>query len=208
MKEHLMALTLGLTLILTGCATSINLSPQQRQNVKSITINSNIPVPHDMYYMGDTERATIFLGVIGGIAEAAIDDNKSKKLILLARKNNIDIRQIVKIAFINQINQRKLFNLVEAHGDAQLNIIIKMYGLSVPVGFSMKLTPVLAVIANMTNQHNQIIWQKEKLINVDRNMPTYNAQEIKANPALLKKMWTAASVQIAAETLQSLNIAR
>ncbi|WP_296055214.1 hypothetical protein [uncultured Amphritea sp.] len=191
-------------LYLSGCASSIQMSKMDREAIGSIKVIDKVTTPEGMYYFGPGQQALILFGPLGGAVAGAIAAKPAEQIDQFARDNNIVIEQIVKEEFLTQLANSGKFKISNNEiSDANLEIKIFMYGLTIPNGFSSELVPVLKVSASIINKADKIIWSNSGYIFGD-DYPSHPLEEIKNNPDLLKEAWGAVAKQSIAKVLSTL----
>ncbi len=198
-------LSLGILFLLNGCAICTQMPSEYKQNIHTITINKNIPVPAKMVYTSSkSQMAAFFGGVLAQLAVAnAVDVPQEAALRQAAIQNNIKIDQIVLHQFVNQISQNSGYHIVQ-HGPADAELCIKIvdYGFVSPSEFSHGyLKPDLQVSLSLVKD-GKIIWTSRDFTTpITHGMPTYTYEQFMQNPNYLAVSWNAAAQCMAQEII-------
>ncbi len=181
---------------LSGCAGSVALTKKDRSSLQTVAINKDVTKPDDMFYQG--RKQSVLAGTFGLIGSAiAAESAKEPKSMLNAamEKNNIDVRQIVKEQFENELKKSGLFgSVVNEKGDAEFKLSIDIYGFAQPHGLSSQLKPMLRVKGNLVRTDGSILWEKTEYVhNLSKGTPSHTIEEYLGNPELIREAFTVAS---------------
>ncbi len=205
MKKYIIVGLLTTCISLSGCATTINLTPQERSKIKKVVISSKVTKPKSMYMMEPGTSVGMMFGLIGGMIAGAANESAATRFETYLTKNNIHIKNIARNEFVSAFRKYHPFRLVQTHGDATVYLRIKQYGLSVPTGFSSYLKPTLVLQAYMV-KNKKVIWQNEaKVLPLTGGMPEYMFQPLMKDPNKVRSMWRAAAKKISDELVKSLS---
>jgi hypothetical protein len=167
-----------------------SLHTADKQSIHTVSIDKNIFVPQNMYYMGANARGTLAIPLAGPSVALAVGAREAPAIQKFIKANGIRLDQIVRNQFIQQINQKTNLKVIDkGHADAQLVIMITGYGLSIPNGFHSELVPILGIKATLT-RNGQIVWIGQDYNSVlASGLLRYTWQQIQQNPQLLHQMW-------------------
>ncbi len=188
-------LILLIMFLFVGCGANISLTKKERALIQSVSINQNIPKPNDIYYYGAEEimlgRA---IGVLGQISAMETVREPKRRFKYVMERNQIDIEQIVREQFGDELTKSNLFNsIVDEKGDAEFRLSIEGYGFSAPShGFSDKLRPNLALTGSLVKLNGTILW-KRRIIRIKGKTSSYTLEEYLKNPELIREALTASS---------------
>ncbi len=204
-KSALLATLLIPALLLAGCAssTALKLSQKDEASIHDIKVSKNIKAPTKMAYIGGDFTYGSMFGVVGGAIVAVQDQKTAAELSDIAKQHHIDIKQIVRRQMIKQLRAHTKFHIVAdaKKADATLFIKIKLYGLSIPHGFTNQLKPVLEVEGLLANRRGKLIWDsKARVFALTKGTPHFDINVIANNPKKLALAWKAAA-DIAANRL-------
>jgi len=200
---------LSITLLLTGCATTIQMTPAEKQEIKTIKVSNNVSVPKDMSYMGPGMTYGLMFGVVGALAVGGKETSDADKMKAYVLQKKIFIQKIVKEQMIKALKSGTHYKLVSKNPDATMYLTIKSYGFSIPHGFSTELMPVLEVQGKLIDKQNKIIWEdQDRVIPLPfdtQGMPLHTWQQLVKAPELIRQSWTKAAEKVSvslAETLE------
>jgi len=185
-------------LILFGCSASktIQFSPHDRAEIKTISIDQNVVKPQEVYYHGPVQSWGGAFGAIG-IAVGQSDAKDTKSLLLeFFDREHIDIATIFADEFNKQLSESGHFtSIVPQGGNATLKIEILLYGFGQSNGLSSKLYPLISANAKLVKPDGTIIWQKSEYVtplNSD-NSQGYKLEEYTNDPQKLRTAFSTAS---------------
>jgi hypothetical protein len=183
---------------LTGCATRQPITSADKQTVKAVVVNKDVPVPEKMYYLGQGGAAGMAFGLVGAVA-VSMDQSKADAQHKALRSDEL-IKKIVMEEVTAKIRESGKMPLSEtaAPGASTLNLSVLQYGFSVPTAFSSKVVPILMVKCELQDSTGRILWSA-----TDRTMPLGNPVEaidptvIDADPAAREAAWRSAAKAVA-----------
>jgi hypothetical protein len=190
--KRVLVLALLLNILLFGCATTQKIALNEDIRISSISVSENVIIPDDIFYVGGGSA----FGIVGAIANIS----SAKAFQEYAVKNGIDIKDIVRNTFIETFKETIKYSYSD-NAKHQINLEVKVYGVSKESLFSDKYEPILLVQAEMKDQADKIIWKNGHYIQALGNpIEPVSMEKIKEDPQVLKKLWTdaarAASIKI------------
>lgn len=189
-----------IVLFVSSCATN-KVALREGVNLSAISIEENISIPSEIYYVGPGFGVGMLFGAIGGAIAGANSASKSEVIKKFAKEHEIEIEQIVRRAFESEINKNNNLE-INNNSENKLSIIVKQYGLSIPNGFSRKLVPVLLVEAEIKDGENAVIWRdRDHVLPLSKTVKPFKLNQLKANPKLLENAWKAAAERAAKEII-------
>lgn len=205
-RNYLAFACVSAVFLLSGCVSTTSLSMQDRQSIHTVMVDKNISVPKDIYIYGPNEALPLAAGgLIGGLMSAPAAKNDQRDMQQLVSDNHINIGQIVRNQFINQINSStgmKVNN--RGYVDANLVIAIKLYGVTVTNPFSSVVVPLLSFDAKLI-RNNQMVWEGHNLAkSLDKSLPRYTMQQIQDNPQYLYQMWNFVAQELVGDMVKTL----
>jgi len=202
--RRILALSALLSIFITGCAPTVKMSQENRDMIKAVAVSDDITVPTEMYYFGKGQNVGLLFGPVGAVIAAKAARKPAEEIAQFAKDNGILIDQIVRDEFTKQLASSGKFGISKnAPADAELQMNIGMYGLSIPNGFSSKFIPVLLVEAKMINPSGETVWQDRKRI-FGTKLTGYTMEEIRSNPENLRQSWQAAAKVVAEELIEKM----
>jgi hypothetical protein len=183
---------------LTACVSSVPLKPEKKASIQSISIRNHVQMPDVMFYRGP-EYALGAFGVTGQFASNLIEMKNHEIIKYLMDKTDINVAQIVREHFANEIEANMIFNsIVSEGGDAEFALSVQIYGFAYEL--SSKLKPMLGVIGSLT-QDDTVLWKKYAYVtNFNETTPPNTIKQFVNNPELIREAFETAA-QIVAEDL-------
>jgi hypothetical protein len=190
--------------LIVGCATTQSISVQDRQAIHTVTVNPKVKMPDKVYYMGPGFGYFMMGGVIGGAIAAAGNVSKDTQLQNYVVANDIHMDQIMRAHLLQQLPDAGLKFVAQGPADAAMNIKIKVYGFSIPQGFSTAVVPILRVEVNMTRD-NQVIWSSSYYVDpLFGKMPKYQPSDLLNDPKLIVQAWNLAAQKASEHIISTL----
>lgn len=189
--------------MLSGCVTTIPLANNEKQNIKTVRIDNTIQIPPEMALGTHGQNVAVGFGLVGLLIAEDIRETQGGKIEGVIVANHIAITDIVKQQFIQQMQSKTHFRVVNSNdADATLTIKIKEYGFNA-LAFSSKMSPVLNVEAELI-KNNKIIWRDSSPVFASAILPNYHFEEYLQNPALITKAWNAAAAMAVNQMLRTM----
>lgn len=155
-----------------------------------------------MYYL---DQKQIWARVCIGVLACAIPCYDAQQIKEAALKEKIQITEIVRNEFINQLKLNNRFKIAnKEYSDATIYLEIRGYGLTIPTGFTDKLKPVLTVVGRLINRDGKVLWQDSESIRSFENLPDFGASELLQDPHDLFVAWNAAAQVVSKKLVKSL----
>ncbi len=198
---------IAVSVFLSGCATTQQLSEQDRKRVEVVKLNDQVKRPKEMYYFGPGASIGFAFGAIGGAIAAASQIGPGQEMLAYAEQNGVRIEEIVAQEFGEALKQSGKFRIsdtAEANG-ATISLSVFQFGFSVPNGFSSKLVPVIAYSGEMADASGNVLWRAtENLMPLGNPVDGIPADELRTNPKAIETAWRAAAKHIAARMVEAL----
>jgi len=126
-------------------------------------------------------------GGIAGAVQSSTPNEPAARATAIVDKNGIKVEEMVREEFIRQASDRHLFRLVDAKGDAQIEIIVPTWGLMVPDPYQWALRPCVQAMVLMKDPSGRVIWRDaESSTHLNLSVPRHTLSEYEAKPELLK----------------------
>lgn len=184
-------------IFLAACASSVELSKQDRSRISTIKISRNVVLPKDASYVGGLAS----LGALGALMQGSSDSDRIKKYL---KQNNIDVGQIVYRKFKMAARENKyLAARLDPAGNATIQIEVKIYGLGVKNGLSDEFKPMLGYYARMKDPAGKLVWEKYDYIGFD-DVPMYTLKQYFSDPKYFREAYGKAATIIADGILKTL----
>lgn len=186
---------------LSGCVSTITMTPEEAKSIKTIEVSQKISPAKRMCYL---DQKQIWASACIGLLACAIPSDE-KLIKETALKQNIQITEIVRNEFINQLKQGTRFQLANKGypSDGTVYLEIRVYGL-MGTGFTSKLKPVLTVVGRLINHNGKVLWQDSESIRSLKNLPDFEVSELLQDPHNLFIAWNAAAQVVSKKLVKSL----
>lgn len=202
--NSLIAMYIGF--FLAGCVSTIQMTPGEANSIKTIEVSQKVIPAKRMYYL---DQKQIWARACIGVLSCAIPCYDEQQIKEAALKEKIQITEIVRNEFINQLKQTARFKIANKdYSDAILYLEIRIYGLTIPTGFTNKLKPVLMVVGRLINHDGKVLWQDSESIRSFKNLPDFEASELLQDPHNLFVAWNAAAKVVSKKLVKSLTSLR
>jgi hypothetical protein len=194
-------LLLGLTLF-TGCISKIGLTKEVREYIRSVSIKKDVKLPDDIYYYGQEHCVGSMFGLLGAVASLEAAKEPKAQLKAVIQENQIDISEIIRDQFANELSKARVFpSVVPEGGDAEVRLEVRMFGFTLPTCFSGKLKPVLGVIGSLIRTDGTVLWQKlEYISGLKGETPGNTLKEYLQNPEFIREAFSV-TAKIVSESL-------
>lgn len=187
-----------LVAFLSGCATTQNISEENRRKVGTIRVNPTVVKTPEMFYFGPGASVLLLFGAVGGAASYAASVGPAKALQDFAKKNGIFIEKIafeeVEAAF-RRSGRVKVSSATEP-ADAVVNVIVYTYGFSVPHGFSGRLGPNLGIRCILVDAAGNEIANVYDYV-IKSPVETSTPEELRDDPRRIEHAWRMSARRVA-----------
>ena len=185
---------IGVFIMINGCAGHIALTKDANLPIRSVSINKEVPKPDTIgvYGSGETFAALtgfVTLGVAGAVVASEIPKKRGPLLKYVMEKEGIDMGQILRDQFVDQLKNSGLFSTVlDEGGDAEFKLSILVAGFAKPAGFTSKLQPELSVEASLIKPDGTILWKNRRTVTQGTSRtPSRKYEEYINNPELIRE---------------------
>jgi hypothetical protein len=186
-------LLVSVLIMLNGCS-GIPLKKEVVSSIHSVSINKDVAKPDHVYVYGSGETFAalagfVTLGVVGAAIASEIPKKRGPALKYVMEKEGIDMGQIVREKFVDQLQNSGLFStIVDEGGDAEFKLSIVHAGFAKPAGFTSKLQPELQVEGCLVKPDGSILWKKSKVVTQGTSRtPCRKFEEYINNPELISE---------------------
>ena len=187
-----------------GCASKVSLKKEDIQANQTVNISNKVSLPETMFYQGRKEM--MLQGTLGLIGATAAEGGRKNTVDIIKdvmNKSNVDVTQIVRTEFEQQLKKSNLFNMIlpDRGNYPEIRLSIQLYGFASPQTFSSQLRPMLGVTGELAKPDGSIIWKNYDYVsNLNGKTPSYTLEEYLKNPELIREAFNGAS-QIAIKGL-------
>jgi hypothetical protein len=187
--------------VLISCASSVPLKPQEKMAIQIISINNHVKMPEEMLYKGP-EVALGAFGTVGEITAEFLEMTNKEKIKYLMNKYDIDVAQIVREQFTNELEAGGVFNsIVPAGGDGKIKLWVRIYGISYEL--SGKLKPVLGVEGSLLGSNDSVVWKKYAYVtNFNDMTPGNSMEQFISNPELIREAFEISAILVAQDLVK------
>lgn len=206
MKQILAGLC-ALCLLLTGCASTHQLSALDTRNLESVRINTNVETAPQMNYMGPGSGVGFAFGAVGAVITAAANQSPGEQFRKFAEDHGITIDRIVLEEAVKAFQETGKMNLTEIAGPntAMLNIKVPMYGFAIPHGFSSNVVPLVVIECILVDSKGKTIWSSRDFVTaMSSPVAGKTPDEYHANPNLIEDGWRQAAKKVLADIARTL----
>ncbi|HEX9597504.1 MAG TPA: hypothetical protein VF982_11540 [Anaerolineales bacterium] len=193
--------------LLGGCATTQDLSDEDRKKISVVRINSNVQKAPNMYYLGPGTAALTAFGAVGGAIAYGASVEPAKVLQDFIEKNGISIEKIVFQEIDAAIRQSGKLKVSDSGDETTptINVLVGIYGFSVPHGFSSNLLPSLAIRCQMVDAAGKVIWSAQDHVLPVRNPAApMSLEAMRKDPKRIEDAWRKAARRIAGNIAKTL----
>lgn len=205
--KSIIPFAIAISVLLSGCASTQQLSEQDKKKIEVVRLNDQVKRPKEMFYFGPGASIGFAFGAIGGAIAAASQIGPGQELLAYAERNGVRIEEIVAQEFGEALRQSGKFRIsdtTEANG-ATISLSVFQFGFSVPNGFSSKLVPVIAYSGEMVDASGNVLWRaSQSLSPLGNPVDGMPADELRANPKAIEAAWRAAARHMANNMVQEL----
>lgn len=195
-------LAITICFFLSACVSTITMTPEQAKSIKTIEVSQKVTPAKRMYYL---DQKQIWARACIGAWAYAIPSYDEQNIKEAALKQKIQITEIVRNEFIKQLKQGSHFKLTNTgYSDATIYLEVRVYGLTIPTGFTSKLKPMLIVVGRLINHEGKVLWQDSESIRSFKNLPDFDVSELLHDPHNLFIAWDAAAEVVSKKLVKSL----
>lgn len=187
---------------LSGCVSTIQMTPEEAKSIKAIEVSQKVIPAKRMCYL---DQKQLWASACIGLLACAIPHYDEDQIKETALKEKIQITEIVRNEFINQLKQNTRFKIAnKEYSDAVLYLEVRVYGFIAASGLTSKLKPVLTVVGRLINRDGKVLWQDSESIRAFENLPDFEASELLQDPHNLFVAWNTAAQVVSKKLVKSL----
>jgi len=194
--------------LLAGCApVTQKMSDADRKAVRVANINPNVTKPPEPYYLGPGGGIGLAFGALGAIVTEPGRAAGRSSLAEFLDRNGVSIERIALEelgAALRASGKLQIADRAEP-GAATISIVIKLYGLSIPHGFSSNLVPVLQMECAMVDAGGKTVWSAgDRLLSLGNPVEARPAEELRNDARAIENGLRAAARHIAGNIAKEL----
>lgn len=209
---HLLLLVI-FGVMLSGCASTIPLSSDNKARIRHVSVSEEIKLPEKATYYGwdSPLTGTAFIGDSGSQLTASLLSEKLNtkdwSITAYANKHHVTPDLILRREFIRQLKSNAHFGkpVVREAADAHFVLTIKGWGIGQKNTFSKSYKPILRVHARLIDNNGKTIWEDYQAIrNTSSKTWGTGYKEYFKDPENMRKAFSSASELIVAEMMKTL----
>lgn len=179
-----------LILSLTGCMSQM-VQPDgalpANFEIRTVSVKPTVTIKAQPFVQTSGE---IWGNAIGGLLGAAIaaDSNPIERFSTLMKKGNVDLKNIVRTTFKEQLASRKTkIKLAKSNADVSIELQVLFYGIHPDGPFSSAVEPMLEIGGKVFDSKGRHILNVSESLKFpsDEEVSAYEMEEYVANPKLL-----------------------
>ena len=192
------AVVVSVSLLLAACANAPVAMPENvRAGVHTVSVDPQVKLPPDMYYQGPGQSGMMMLGVIGALAAQGTAATPKARLHAVMDENHISVQEILAAEFAKQANAATAMRFAVGNepADAQVSLVVNMYGIAQSQGFGTTLYPTFSVTATMTRPDGTVLWKDTDYVTAlnGENKEGHTIEDYLKDPELIRKSFTSGS---------------
>lgn len=179
---------------LSACvAPPVAIAPTARAAIHTVRVNPVVTLPHDLYYVGPATGLAMLAAGPGPGQPAPVGNPMSAKNQMVAEiaANHIDVGAIVAAEFARQASAGTPVAFVtgSAPADAQVDLVVNVYGVSQTHPMGTTLYPVLSLSVTMKAADGTVVWQASHAVGSQNlaNQDGHTMEDYLKNPELLRQ---------------------
>lgn len=189
----------GIIITMAGCVglSKVEMSPSDQAHTRTIHVRVEDRLPEDMFFHGTAQSVGGAFGVVGALAGMALSETPKAQIISAMENNGIKLPIILQKEFANAVQSTGEFQVVDSQSlsDAEMLLIVNIYGLAQSHGFNSNLYPMLNVSGSLRKPDGTVIWQRTESMTAlnEQNDKGYEFDQYMENPERLREVWSNAS---------------
>lgn len=179
---------------LTACvAPPVAISQATKASIHTVRVNPVVKMPADMLYIGPKEGVAMLVAgpLLGQQAAASVGAGVKAQLVAEMQANRIDVGAIVAAEFARQASAGTAIDFVvgSAPADAQVDLVVNVFGISHAHAVAATLYPVVNLSATMKAADGTVLWQATHVASAQdlENKEGHSLEEFLADPGLLRQ---------------------
>ncbi|HEV2523699.1 MAG TPA: hypothetical protein VGU44_01020 [Gammaproteobacteria bacterium] len=196
--------------LLSGCASTIHLSPAARARIHTVSIQPTIPVTSPPVYNGGTvvgNSVAASTGMLGVLIKYGVEAPDRDAIAKAFSDGDIQLNQIFDQKFTQKLSSETHFKLAHSGaGDAQFILSIDAYGFSNPPVQNKGAIPYVSVSGKLVDLQGNTVWKSSKDEYLAPSSTVhYRFTDYTHNPVLMKKAFNELMGQAADDLVLTLN---
>lgn len=188
-KKKMLLTQLVFVVIIISCASSIPLKPQDKASLQTISISNHVEKPDVIYYK---EYSLYAPHTTSGRIEAYNEMKNANQIIYLMKHFDIDVSQIVREQFTNELESSGIFNSILPEGaDGEIKLRVLTYGFGPPILSEHRvkpLKPMMGIEGRLQTSDGSVVWKKYAYVtNLSKITPEYSPEDFTNKPESLRR---------------------
>jgi len=195
--------TIFIIVMNAGCAVQ-QMTAEQSAKIHTIKVDRVIQMPEEMYINAPNPVATVCFGALGSAISSDIAKKNKFQALNSIKK---EIPEMVAKSVENELKRNSRFKPAQkGRADAVMKIHVKLYGFSIPNGYSSVVKPMINLQAELYDLNGVVIWQDYTLQSLlTSDLPTYDPDRLSKNPNLMRAALNIAAHDAAQKLVQAIN---
>jgi PBP1b-binding outer membrane lipoprotein LpoB len=141
------AVILATVLMISGCATSQNMSSEDRNKIKSVQISQTVEKGQVFLLAPGGASVGLMFGAVGGLASAGAISDSQTAFVEYLKKNNIFVEKLVQEEFESALRASGKLALVASSESTvpTIKLSVPQYGFGVTHLLGSNVVPVLQI---------------------------------------------------------------
>jgi len=195
-------------LLLTSCASTKRLTPNDRAALHSIAVAPHVKVKNHMYIKTRRgEIGSMLFGLAAIPLAVSADVYESSRVDDELYASHIKIRLIVKKAFMAELKRQREFKVVPPRAaDAKIVLSISKYGLRPYYEYSKRYVPVMDIEAKLIDSNGKVLWRDHYSDNSFDNklIKKVTLETLEKHPEKIAEYWAILASSISNKLVSSL----
>jgi hypothetical protein len=201
-ERSLIALTLAVCALLSGCGTTSLVSDPARKSISAVAISGNVAKPKQMFYLGPGDGGGLMFGAIGGALAAGPIERSRVAFQGFIEEKGISIEKIVREEVEAAVQRSG--KLAVGPGGGTLSISIIQYGFGVPHLASSYVVPIVGFKCDIVDAGGKIVWStSERLSTLGNPVEAVRPEAMRDDPALIERSWRTAARHLATNIINT-----
>ncbi len=198
------ALLLGAIFALVACAAGSGVAMKAADKAANlrVTVKTDVQLPDQFAYQERGVGVGALFGLVGALVEAgarsSAPPNEAAQMLALMKSSNIAVANILRAELIQAVKSKGSVRLAEAataaDADAELSLVVNLYGFGRTHLLGTQLHPTFNVTASMQRRDGSVVWRKTDYITATSpdNQTAFTFDEYQKDPAKLREVLTRA----------------
>lgn len=185
---------------LTGCGTTSQLTPEAYATIDAVSVATKVKVADAPMAIGSEAALGAMFGIVGGVIAAEQSKANSTNLAGFMRSNGIDIGEIVRNQFVEQLRRHPRYGS-RLTDKARYEFILEVpaYGIHKAHTLSTQWLAMVRINYQLRAPDGKVLAADWAMATPLTDRPSFTVDEARANPSLLKQVFEKTSEAVAAK---------